>query len=61
MLLVSDLFDTRDDMVLSKPWSPKLTFDFRIEPYVVGTKKFMDDDVSLIQEMVRREGIEITI
>jgi len=61
VLLVSDAFDTQDDMVLSKPWSPKLRFDYRIEPYVVGTKKFCDDDVSLILEMVRREGIEISI
>ena len=61
VLLVSDMFDTQDDVILSKPWSPKLRFDYRIEPYVVGTNKFRDDDVSLILEMVRREGIEISI
>jgi predicted nucleotidyltransferase len=61
VLLVSDMFDTQDDVILSKPWSPKLRIDYRIEPYVVGTNKFRDDDVSLILEMVRREGIEISI
>lgn len=60
VLLVSDMFDTQDDTILSKPWSPKLRFDYRIEPYVIGTKRFLDDDVSLILEMVRREGIEIS-
>ncbi len=60
VLLVSDVFDTQDDMVLSKPWSPILRFDYRLEPYVVGKKWFMSDDVSLILEMVRCEGIEVT-
>jgi predicted nucleotidyltransferase len=59
VLLVSDAFDTDDDSILSKPWSPKFRIDFRIEPVAIGTKRFQSDDSSLIIEVVRKEGIEI--
>jgi uncharacterized protein len=59
VLLVSDAFDTDDDIVLSKPWSPKLRNDYRIEPVAIGTKKFETDDASPILEVVKKEGLEI--
>ncbi len=59
VLLVSDAFDTDDDVVLSKPWSPKYRLDFRIEPVAIGLKRFNSDDSSLILEVVRKEGLEI--
>jgi predicted nucleotidyltransferase len=59
--LVADIFDTDDDYILSKPWLPKYRNDFRIEPLAVGTKRFQDDDVSPILEMVRQEGIKILV
>jgi uncharacterized protein len=59
VLLVSDIFDTDDDAILSKPWSPKLRQDYRIEPIAVGLKKFQTDYVSPIIQIVRKEGIEI--
>ena len=59
ILLVSDIFDTDDDIVLSKPWSPKYRNDFRIEPIAIGTKRFINDDSSLILEAIRNEGITI--
>ncbi len=61
VLLISDNFDTNDDLILSKPWLPKYRFDFRIEPIAVGTMRFQDDDVSPILEIVRQEGIKIII
>ncbi len=60
VLLVSDMFDTDDDYVLSKPWLPKYRNDFRIEPVSVGTKRFETDDVSSIILIAREEGIKIT-
>ena len=59
VLLVSDAFDTDDDVVLSKPWSPKYRLDYRIEPVAIGLQRFYSDDSSLILEVVRNEGLEI--
>lgn len=59
VLLISEAFDTDDDIVLSKPWSPKYRFDYRIEPVVIGLQRFNTDDSSLILEVVRNEGLEI--
>ena len=59
VLLVSDAFDTDDDAVLSKPWSPKYRKDYRIEPVAIGRKRFQTDENSIILEVVRQEGLEI--
>jgi len=59
VLLVSEAFDTDDDIILSKPWSPKYRIDFRIEPVAIGLQRFNTDDTSLIIEVIRNEGLEI--
>jgi predicted nucleotidyltransferase len=59
ILLVSEAFDTDDDAILSKPWSPKYRKDYRIEPVAIGKKRFHTEDDSMILEVVRQEGIEI--
>ena len=59
ILLVSDAFDTDDDVILSKPWSPKYRKDYRIEPISVGKKRFQTDEESIILDVVRNEGVEI--
>lgn len=59
VMLVSDIFDTDDDLILSKPWSPKFRFDYRIEPIAIGKKRFQTDDSSPIIEIVKKEGLEI--
>jgi predicted nucleotidyltransferase len=59
VLLVSDAFDTEDDVILSKPWSPKYRKDYRIEPVAIGLRRFQTDDNSIILEVVRKEGLEI--
>lgn len=59
VLLVSEIFDTEDDKILSEPWSPKYRTDFRIEPIAIGKKVFFSDDESIILETVKKEGIEI--
>jgi|SRR6056297_793928 len=59
VLLVSDDFDTDNDIILSTPWLPKYRQDFRIEPIAVGMKRFENDDCSPIIEAAKREGIKI--
>ena len=60
VLLIADVFDTDDDVILSKPWSPKYRNDYRIEPVAIGRKRFLTDDSSIILEEVRKEGLEIS-
>jgi predicted nucleotidyltransferase len=59
LLLVSSVFDTSDDYVLSSPWLYTTRIDPRIEPYAVGLKKFRTDHISPLLEIVRKEGIRI--
>ena len=59
VLLVSAAFDTDDDVILSKPWSPKFRNNYLIEPVAIGLKRFQTDDNSIILEIVRKEGFEI--
>lgn len=59
VLLVSEDFDTDDDLILSKPWSPKFRTNYKIEPIAIGKKRFQTDDLSPIIEIVKREGLEI--
>jgi len=59
LMLVSKLFDTDDDYVLSKPWIFTSKVDHRIEPISIGLIRFNSDDVSPIIELVRQTGIEI--
>jgi len=59
LMLVSELFDTDDDYVLSKPWLYSTKIDHRIEPISVGLHRFNSDDASPIIELVRQTGIEI--
>ncbi len=61
VMLVSDFFDTDDVYILSKPWNYTTNIDYRIEPVAISSKRFKTDDVSPLLEMVRREGIEITV
>ena len=59
LMLVSGMFDTDDDYVLSKPWLYSAKVDHRIEPISVGLVQFNSDDTSPIIELVRQTGIEI--
>jgi predicted nucleotidyltransferase len=60
VLLIADIFDTDDDYLLSKPWLPKYRNDFRIEPIAIGTKRFLNDDVTPIIQIAKQEGIKIS-
>ena len=59
VLLVSDDFDTDNDVILSTPWLPEYRNDLRIEPLAVGSKRFETDDYSPVIEAAKKEGIKI--
>jgi predicted nucleotidyltransferase len=56
VMLISDLFDTSDDYILSRPWLFTTKIDHRIEPIAIGTQRFLSDDISPLIEIVRKEG-----
>ena len=60
LLVVSPLFDlpVRQDDV-SKLWRIAARTDSRIEPIPCGERQWMEDTVSAIIEIVRREGTRI--
>ncbi len=59
VMLVSDIFDTDDDQILSKPWIYTIKIDHRIEPVAVGSKRFNCDYGSPLIEIVKKEGVDI--
>ena len=49
-----------DDLAKGRIWALTLKTDSRIEPYIISTKKFSNDDISPLLQIVKKEGIEIT-
>ena len=49
-----DRWGKEDDL-----WRLTLKAGFRLQPIPVGPKQFLEDDVSTVIEMARREGVEI--
>jgi len=60
LMLVSPLFDVDFHKYLRAIWFSKFRSDNNIEPFVVGEKRFLTDDISPIIGIVRHEGIEIS-
>lgn len=61
VMVVSPQFDVRNDQLIGMSWSLTRKIDSRIEPYLVGLNRFLTDDVSPILEVVKQEGLEITL
>ena len=59
IMIVSPVFDENDDVIKAKAWRLTEKINLRIEPYTVGSKKFLNDNVSPLLQIVKREGIEI--
>jgi predicted nucleotidyltransferase len=59
VLLVSKVFDEPGIAAKAQIWALTRQVDTRIEPYGVGMRKFLSDDVSPLLSIVKREGIEI--
>ncbi|MBU0488753.1 MAG: nucleotidyltransferase domain-containing protein [Bacteroidetes bacterium] len=60
IMLISPLYDNPDPEADIKTWSLIRKVDTRIEPYTVGSQKFLTDNVSPLLQIVKRDGIEIT-
>jgi hypothetical protein len=58
-MLVSDQFDVSNDLLAGKIWALTRNVNSRIEPYMVGSKRFENDQISPILQIVKKEGLEI--
>ena len=61
IMIVSRIFDDSNDLVKAKVWRLTEEVDIKIEPYIVGLQKFLNDDVSPLLQVVKKEGIEISL
>ena len=59
VMIISPDFDKNDIMLKAKAWRLTEKIDLRIEPFSVGSKKFLNDDVSPLLQIIRTEGVEI--
>lgn len=60
ILLVSPQFETEDEeKILAKVWLSKIRTDNRIEPILINSVRFKNDDVSPLIGMVKEKGISI--
>ena len=61
VMVVSPIFDKHNDLLKAKAWRATEKIDLRIEPYTVSLQKFLNDDVSPLLQVVKKEGIEILL
>jgi predicted nucleotidyltransferase len=59
VMIVSDNYDENDDIAIGKAWSLTRRLNTKIEPFLIGTKKFEGDTSSPLISMIKSEGIEI--
>jgi predicted nucleotidyltransferase len=59
VLIVSDKYDENDDEAAGKAWNLTRKINPKIEPLLIGLKKFKDENASPLINMIKLKGIEI--
>lgn len=59
VMIVSDKYDENDDVAVGVAWKLTRRVNSKIEPFLVGTQKFRDDDISPLISMVKTQGIKV--
>jgi predicted nucleotidyltransferase len=59
ILVMAKEFDRNRWKRMNQLWRLTVKAGFGLQPIPVGPKQFIEDDVSTVIEMARREGIEI--
>ena len=59
VMIVSDKYDENDDIAVGKIWKLTRKINTKIEPILIGVKKFRDDNSSTLVSMIKAKGIEI--
>ncbi|MEI6576779.1 MAG: nucleotidyltransferase domain-containing protein [Bacteroidota bacterium] len=61
IMIVSDLYNEQDDQIIGKIWDLTRKISTKIEPFLIGTKKFTEDNTSPLINMIKTKGIEIVL
>jgi len=59
VMIVSDKYDETDDMAIGRIWNLTRRISTKIEPFLIGNKKFKEDNSSPLINMIKEYGIEI--
>ena len=59
VMIVSDKYDENDDITIGKIWRLTRKINTKIEPFLIGVKKYKEDNSSPLVSMVKMNGIEI--
>ena len=59
VMIVSDKFDESDDMAVGKMWLLTRKVNTKIEPFLIGMKKFKEDETSPLLNTIKINGLEI--
>ena len=59
IMIVSDKFDETDDIAVGKMWRLTRKINTKIEPFLIGIKKFKEDNTSPLLSTIKLNGIEI--
>ena len=59
VMIVSDKFDEENDALAGKAWMLTRKVNTKIEPFLIGLKKFENDESSPLVSLVKEKGIEI--
>jgi len=58
LLILKDL-EVESDNLFGKIWALTRKIDNRIEPYIIGFDRFINDDVSPLLQVVKKDGLKI--
>jgi len=59
VMIVSDKYDENDDLIIGKIWKLTRKINSKIEPFLIGNRKFNEDNSSPLISMIKDKGIEI--
>ncbi len=59
VMIVSDKFDETDDIAVGKMWRLTKKINTKIEPFLIGMKKFNEDNTSPLLNTIKLNGLEI--
>ena len=59
LMIVSDKYDETDDVAIGKMWRLTKKVNTKIEPFLIGLKKFDADDMSPLLASIKQNGVVI--
>ena len=59
VMIVSDKYDENDDAAIGKAWRLTRRVSTRIEPFLISSKKFYNDNSSPLIRTIKAKGIQV--